>query len=173
MGGTHEVALRICFQVPATQTAREGEWCAVATFHEAEIQVDAILSYPWTEEAKIGVFPHLEALAHLSAQPGESPIHLMDSWPEEPEPEGGDDAEDLETKLYQARKLNLVVPGEAVEWDDDLQGSYEDILEERPVSEEQEVLEEFAVRLTNAPGPVPKHVPGTTPLLPAHQGWTR
>jgi hypothetical protein len=34
-----------------------------AMFYEADIKVDAILSYPWMAENRIGVFPHLEALA--------------------------------------------------------------------------------------------------------------
>ncbi len=42
----------------------------IATFHEADIQVEAILSYPWMEEARVGVFPHLEALARYSSWAG-------------------------------------------------------------------------------------------------------
>ena len=34
-----------------------------AIFYEADIQVDAILSFPWLRMKKIGVFPHLRALA--------------------------------------------------------------------------------------------------------------
>ena len=34
-----------------------------AVFYEADIQVDAILSYPWMVSTKIGVFPHKGALA--------------------------------------------------------------------------------------------------------------
>jgi hypothetical protein len=34
-----------------------------ATFYEADIKVDAILSYPWMSKNRIGVFPHLEAMA--------------------------------------------------------------------------------------------------------------
>ena len=34
-----------------------------AVFYEAEIHVDAILSYPWMVEHKIAVFPHKRALA--------------------------------------------------------------------------------------------------------------
>ena len=32
-------------------------------FYEADICVDAILSYPWMVQAKVGVFPHYNALA--------------------------------------------------------------------------------------------------------------
>ena len=34
-----------------------------AIFYEADIQVDAILSFPWMAEHKIAVFPHKRALA--------------------------------------------------------------------------------------------------------------
>ena len=34
-----------------------------ATFYEADIKVDAILSYPWMVQEKMGVFPHKSALA--------------------------------------------------------------------------------------------------------------
>ena len=36
-----------------------GEWRASATFHDADIQVDAILSYPWLKKKQIGIFPTL------------------------------------------------------------------------------------------------------------------
>ena len=34
-----------------------------AIFYDADIRVDAILSHPWMVENKIGVFPHLHAMA--------------------------------------------------------------------------------------------------------------
>ena len=34
-----------------------------ADFYEADIRIDAILSYPWMVQAKVGVFPHYNALA--------------------------------------------------------------------------------------------------------------
>ena len=36
-----------------------------AEFYEAQIDVDAILSYPWLREHKIGVYPHLCALTKM------------------------------------------------------------------------------------------------------------
>ena len=33
------------------------------TFFEADIRVDAILSYPWMAQNQLGVFPHLQAMA--------------------------------------------------------------------------------------------------------------
>ena len=38
------------------------EWVQIE-FYVADIQVDAILSHPWLLENKLGVFPHLKALA--------------------------------------------------------------------------------------------------------------
>ena len=34
-----------------------------STFFEADINVDAVLSFPWMAKNKIGVFPHLRAMA--------------------------------------------------------------------------------------------------------------
>ena len=41
------------------------DWSTVGVFFDADIQVDAILSYPWLRQQYLGVFPHLEALAKL------------------------------------------------------------------------------------------------------------
>ena len=38
-----------------------------ATFFEADIHVDAIISHPWLKQHRLGVFPHLGALASLEA----------------------------------------------------------------------------------------------------------
>ena len=40
---------------------KENRFCT-AEFYEADIQVDAILSYPWLVQNKIGVLPHRRAL---------------------------------------------------------------------------------------------------------------
>ena len=40
-----------------------------ATFYEAEIKVDAIISYPWLLENKLGVIPHRRALAMEDPEP--------------------------------------------------------------------------------------------------------
>ena len=42
------------------------DWRATASFHEADIQVDAILSHPWLVSKRLGVFPHLKSLALLT-----------------------------------------------------------------------------------------------------------
>ena len=39
-----------------------------ATFYEADIKVDAILSFPWMAQNGIGVFPHLKAMALVKPQ---------------------------------------------------------------------------------------------------------
>ena len=39
-----------------------------ATFFEADIRVDAILSYPWLVENGLGVFPHLKALSAVESK---------------------------------------------------------------------------------------------------------
>ena len=61
------------------------EWCTRATFIEADIEVQAILSYPWLEKAKIGVFPHLDSLAWISNKEGKPKkphtfLNLLGSW---------------------------------------------------------------------------------------------
>ena len=38
------------------------KWYCNAEFYEADIKVDAILSYPWLVQNKIGVLPHRKAL---------------------------------------------------------------------------------------------------------------
>ena len=37
-------------------------------FYEADIKVDAILSFPWLFENRIGIFPHLKCLAVLEPE---------------------------------------------------------------------------------------------------------
>ena len=39
------------------------EWTVLSTFHDADLQVDAIIGLPWLRERQLGVFPHEEALA--------------------------------------------------------------------------------------------------------------
>ena len=37
-------------------------------FYEADITVDAILAFPWLQANRIGVFPHLKALATMEPE---------------------------------------------------------------------------------------------------------
>ena len=152
-GGMREVSLKLTFMVdpPSPEMA---EWSAIGIFHDADIQVDAILSYPWLEQAKLGVFPHLGAL--VSLPPLGDPIHLK-GWPKKGKrrprkprietqtptegPEGlygsvhlsdlarkcQEDEEHL-ARVTQARAMNLVVPSEVGELEDPLFED-EDVLE--------------------------------------------
>ena len=62
-GGERQVDLMLGFrQVMQGETMPDLRW-EPATFYEADIRVDAILSHPWMVETKIGVFPHLRAMA--------------------------------------------------------------------------------------------------------------
>jgi hypothetical protein len=59
-GGTQEVVLRLAFN-GGPQGGQD--WNVVATFYEADLQMDAIIGFPWMQAQQLGVFPHLEALA--------------------------------------------------------------------------------------------------------------
>ena len=80
-GGSREVTLDLTFKVDHPDSPKHFEWTTTGTFHDADIQVDAILSYPWLEESHLGVFPHLGSLVKLPPQgePG-GPI-LLKGWP--------------------------------------------------------------------------------------------
>ena len=79
-GGSREVTLQLCFASTTPNEAGKPEWCTRATFHEADIRVDAILSCPWMDSEQLGVFPHLEALARVNP---DDPAHiqLLRDWP--------------------------------------------------------------------------------------------
>jgi hypothetical protein len=78
-GGQMDVAMTLTFGARSLEGETLPEWSTQGTFHEANIQVDAILSYPWLKDRFLGVFPHLEALAIL-----EEPLLLLQSYiPEE------------------------------------------------------------------------------------------
>jgi len=67
-GGRREVNLALVFGARKWRE-RKGpawDWRATASFHEADIQVDAILSHPWLVSKRLGVFPHLKSLALLT-----------------------------------------------------------------------------------------------------------
>ena len=62
-GGKRTAKLTLFFeQVVSGQTLPQNR-SFQAEFYEAEIGVDAILSFPWMAQHKIGVFPHHQALA--------------------------------------------------------------------------------------------------------------
>ena len=62
-GGDRETELKIFFSKTDLDGKGHEKRDFCANFHVASIGVDAILSYPWLKEHKIGVFPHLESLA--------------------------------------------------------------------------------------------------------------
>ena len=67
-GGDKQVEISLGFrQVFRGETMAELSWIP-ATFVDADIHVDAILSYPWLVENKLGVFPHLKALASMDPE---------------------------------------------------------------------------------------------------------
>ena len=61
-GGDKVVRLGMTFGTISGENAQTGTFECCADFLEAEIKVDAILSYPWMVKMKIGVFPHKGAL---------------------------------------------------------------------------------------------------------------
>jgi hypothetical protein len=61
-GGDKTIPLKLAFRHMVDSELIPGIKWEEATFYEAEIQVDAILSYPWLKKNKIGIFPHRLAL---------------------------------------------------------------------------------------------------------------
>jgi hypothetical protein len=67
-GGDRNVELSLGFQqVVRGEIMPQLIWRS-ATFFEADIRIDAILSFPWLVENGIGVFPHLKALSLLDPE---------------------------------------------------------------------------------------------------------
>ena len=61
-GGQKEVELTLAFG-RVEEGLLVGEYEASAVFHEAALEVDAILGYPWMAQQHLGIFPHYHALA--------------------------------------------------------------------------------------------------------------
>ena len=67
-GGTRDVELTLGFRrVMRGELLSDLDYRA-ASFYEADIRVDAIISYPWLEKNGIGIFSHLKALAVLEPE---------------------------------------------------------------------------------------------------------
>ena len=62
-GGSHVVKLGLNFNVVEDGFLQPHPVFFSGEFYGADIEVDAILSYPWMRENGIGVFPHRDALA--------------------------------------------------------------------------------------------------------------
>ena len=67
-GGSRNVNLTLGFR-RVVHGAYDPELASFpATFFDADIYIDAILSYPWLVSQGLGVFPHLRALASLEPE---------------------------------------------------------------------------------------------------------
>ena len=67
-GGDKIVNLKLGFrQVYRNVMQEELRWLDTQ-FYEADIMIDAILSYPWLEDTKLAVFLHLKALASMDPE---------------------------------------------------------------------------------------------------------
>ena len=94
--------------------------CIPANFYEADIQVDAILSFPWMSENKVGIFPHKQALALLEPNSvllfGESAYVPPKSQkiPKQKRPRKVYQTsildDDFQKVVLEVRKMNLEVP---------------------------------------------------------------
>ena len=62
-GGDRETSVKLRFEKVAHDGKVEKQKPLRANFHLADTGVDAILSYPWLKETKVGIFPHLKSLA--------------------------------------------------------------------------------------------------------------
>ena len=62
-GGDKKVEMEIGFQVQEWKNERPSNLFLKGSFYVASIGLDAILSYPWLKQNKLGVYPHLQALA--------------------------------------------------------------------------------------------------------------
>ncbi len=77
------------------------EWTTEAVFYDAQIQVDAILSYPWMEKGRYEGFPLLESLVKLSSSLDRGPLKVITGWgkprPDSPRPPPTRNREDGES----------------------------------------------------------------------------
>ena len=80
-GGKKEVTVQLNFKVDHPDNPQQVDWSIPGTFHDADIQVDAILSYPWLEASHLGVFPHLGSLVKLPPEGESSGPILRKGWP--------------------------------------------------------------------------------------------
>ncbi len=56
-GADREVTLRLCNNLFKENARLKKVWCTRATFYEAGIQMNAIVSHPWLADEKIAGFP--------------------------------------------------------------------------------------------------------------------
>ena len=61
-GGDRCIRVKLLLLCESNELASPEQMEFEVEFYEANIKVDAILSYPWLSEAKLGIFPHHKAL---------------------------------------------------------------------------------------------------------------
>jgi hypothetical protein len=61
-GGSKCTIVKLLLRLEKNDNVEPEEVGYNAEFYDAEIKVDAILSYPWLAKAKLGIFPHHHAL---------------------------------------------------------------------------------------------------------------
>ena len=66
-GGLKEVPLKLEFAKTRADSQAVQEWSTMASFYDAEIQVDAILGYKWLAARRLEVFPPLKSLAFVTS----------------------------------------------------------------------------------------------------------
>ena len=136
-GGRREVDLSLTFW--SVSEGQGGQpWVSDASFYEADILMDAILSYPWLRDKRLGVFPHLGALA----QEGEPITRIFSrKFPSAKEDTSSQSEfeEDIDwAEVGEVRAMNLRLPSEV--------GQGEEI----PLFEDEGVLEYLAKVLRSA-----------------------
>ena len=62
-GGSHTVESKFQFVKEMEKKVSRQTFCSQWHFYRADIQVDIILGHPWMVEERVGIFPHLAALA--------------------------------------------------------------------------------------------------------------
>ena len=62
-GGDRQIVLEFAFRQVRDGKEIDRPLRCIATFYEADIQVDAIIGFPWLHRTQIGIFPHHNALA--------------------------------------------------------------------------------------------------------------
>ena len=88
------------------------EWDIMATFHDADLQVDAILGLPWLKRWQLGIIPHQEAFVRwqepqllLKSVPNPEPRVIRQIWREERR------ERELWSRTDRVRAMNMIIPG--------------------------------------------------------------
>ena len=166
-GGAHEARLELVLQADRELPQGGTTWSAPASFHDADIQVDALIGYPWLQRHKLGVFPHLRALA-LETRGiflllrGESSSGLETELPEE-KPSAPTVLPDLRL-VDEVRAMQLALPW--IEGNDDEE---EPDLGEESLREDEDVQEEVARVFLESASLPPSSAQGIVVVPPGEQ----